>query len=410
MVERLVRNQQAWGSNPHISNVFTNLLDIFRYGHGILLVALHTALMFGIFLEWLRDRNDSICGKTTARKDETKVSVIIPIHNESARMEGLLRTLLVQSFPAQIIFIDDRSTDESPAMLARFAENARKLGIDCRIITLSENPGLNKKQFALSRGIAEADGDYYLFTDGDCEVPQRWVYEMVSRIRDNKAGAVMGPVFKKKQMKSFFGLYQCYDHAVRYIYLTGAAGLGAAGGGFGNNLIISREALEKAGGYDAIPPSPTEDAALISQMRRIGCRVRAIAHPDAAVETIAEKSWGSFFNQTLRWNNGGLFSPEALTRFNYNLLMLVIGTGTLAVPLLPFFPCLWPLAAGLILSMIENTIAVFCLFKTKLPGGGLLTKLGYFSFLLFMPVYITLMTIMGYAHIHTTWKNENVKL
>ena len=388
--------------------MFSNLFDIFRYGHGILIVALHTALMFGFFLEWLRDRNNSVSGKTTPRTDGTKVSVIIPIHNESARMEGLLRTLLVQSFPAQIIFIDDRSADESPAMLARFAEDARKQGIDCRIITLTENPGLNKKQFALSRGIAEADGDYFLFTDGDCEVPQMWIYAMMSRIQNNKAGAVIGPVFKKKQEKNFLGLYQCYDHAVRYIYLAAAAGLGAAGGGFGNNLIISRKALEKAGGYDAIPPSPTEDAALISQIRKIGCRVRAVAHPDAAVETIAEKSWASFINQTLRWNNGGLFSPEALTRFNYNLLMLVISAGILAVPFLPFFPCLWPLLAGLIISMIENTIAAFFLFRTKLPGGGLLTKLGYFSFLLFMPAYITLMTIMGYAHIHTTWKNENV--
>jgi cellulose synthase/poly-beta-1,6-N-acetylglucosamine synthase-like glycosyltransferase len=378
------------------------LYDILRYGHGIFFVALQTALMFGFFLEWLRDRK-----AVQKQPDNVKVSVIIPIHNESTRMQGLLRTLLVQSYPAQIIFVDDRSSDESPAMLARFAEDSKKRGMECRIVTLSENPGPNRKQFALSRGIAEADGDYLLFTDGDCEVPPGWIGAMVCRIMDEKSGAVIGPVFKKKQGKGFFFLYQCYDHVVRYNYLAGAIGLGAAGGGFGNNLIISRKALEAAGGYDAIPPSPTEDAALISQIRSMGkYRVRAVAHPDAAIETGAENSWHAFINQTLRWNNGGLFSPEALTRFNYNLLMLIISTGILAIPLIPFFPGLWPMPAGVFIVMIENTIAAFGLFRAKLPKGGLLIKLGYFLALLFTPVYFTLMTLMGYAGIKTTWKNE----
>ncbi|MCL2068261.1 MAG: glycosyltransferase [Treponema sp.] len=379
------------------------LYDILRYGYGVFFVVLHIVLMFGLFLEWLRDKK--------ARKQQTvnhKVSVIIPIHNESHRMEGLLRTLLVQSCRAQIIFIDDRSTDESPAMLAQFAHDAAQRGIDCRIITLTENPGPNRKQFALSRGITEANGDYFLYTDGDCEVPPDWVRAMVCRIQDEKIGAVIGPVFKKKQGKGFFSLYQCYDHAVRYNYLAGATGLGAAGGGFGNNLIVSRKALDSVGGYDAIPPSPTEDAALISQIRRGGkyC-VRAITMPDAVVETISEKTWRSFINQTLRWNNGGLFSPEVFTRFNYNLLMLIISTGIIAIPFLPFFSALWPLPAAVIVSMIANNITIFALFRTKLPKGGILTKLTYIFFLLFTPAYFTLLTVMGYARIKTTWKNEN---
>ena len=381
------------------------LYDIFRFGHGIFFAALQTALMFGLFLEWLRDRKAAALAQSAGQTAGKKISVIIPIHNESGRMDGLLRTLLVQSCRAEIIFIDDRSTDESPAMLARFADDAARRGIDCRIITLSENPGPNRKQYALSKGIAEAGGDFFLFTDGDCEVPPDWIRAMANRMRDEKTGAAIGPVFKKKQGKGFFSIYQCYDHAVRYNYLAGAAGLGAAGGGFGNNMIVSRKALESAGGYSAVPPSPTEDAALVSLIRKKGgCRVRAVAHPGAAVETEAENSWRSFINQTLRWNNGGLFSPDALTRFNYNLLMIVISSGVLAVPLLPFFPGLWPMPASVFIVMIENTIAAFALFHTKLPSGGLLVKLKLFLSLLFTPVYFTLMTLMGYARIKTTWK------
>jgi cellulose synthase/poly-beta-1,6-N-acetylglucosamine synthase-like glycosyltransferase len=391
-----------------------SIFDIICYGHGAFFVILQTLLMLGFFLEWRRD----ISCKSAEKVSETdskggqetrlcRVSLIIPIHNEGHRMEGLLQSLLLQDYNAEIIIVDDRSSDESPAMLAKFVNDVADRGIgNCKIITLTENPGPNYKQYALSVGIAEAQGDYLLFTDGDCEAPSGWIRAMVNRMNDAAVGAVIGPVFKKKQDRGFFFLYQSYDHAIRYNYLAGAIGLGAAGGGFGNNLIVSKAALDAVGGYGAVPPSPTEDAALISLIRSQGkFRVRAIALPDAVIMTGAEKTWGSFINQTLRWNNGGLFSPELMTRFNYNLLMLVISTGILAIPLLPIFPNLWPMPAGVLIVMIENTIAAFGLFRKKLPPGGPL-NLGYLLTLLFTPVYFTLMTIMGYCGIKTTWKDK----
>jgi cellulose synthase/poly-beta-1,6-N-acetylglucosamine synthase-like glycosyltransferase len=386
-----------------------SIFGILSYGHGIFFVALQTLLMLGVFMEWLRDKR---CEKNTPRMQggPKKVSLVIPVHNEEKRMGPLLQSLLLQEFRAEVIFVDDRSNDESPAMLAKFAKDAAVRGfLQCKIITLSENPGPNHKQYALQQGIGAAEGDFFLFTDGDCEVPQGWIRAMALRMEDPAIGAAIGPVFKKKQGRGFLFLYQCYDHAVRYIYLAGSIGLGAAGGGFGNNLIVSKAALDAVGGYDAVPPSPTEDAALISLIRSQGnYRIRSIALPDAAVETVAEQNWAGFIGQTLRWNNGGLFSPEAMTRFNYNLLMLVISTGILAIPLLPFFPGLWPLPAGVFIVMIENTIGSFGLFRKKLPPGGPL-NLGYFLALLFTPVYFTLMTIMGYFRIKVKWKGNIIR-
>jgi len=384
--------------------IHLSLFDLLCYGHAIIHALIMTALAAGIFLEWKRGKRGSSLPDTA----KIKVSVIIPVHNESARMGGLIRTLLDQSYNAKIIFVDDRSNDESPVMLARFAEDAAKRGIDCKIITLTDNPGPNYKQYALSRGITEADGDYLLFTDGDCEVPPDWVRLMISRM-DEKTGAVLGPVFKKKQGKGFLPLFQCYDHVLRYNFLTGATGLGAAGGGFGNNLIVSRKALDAVGGYDAIPASPTEDAALISQIRG-KYLVRAITAGKAAVQTEAEKTWPSFIKQSLRWHNGGLFSPEILTRLNYNLLALIIGTGILVIPLLPLFPGLWPLPAGVLFNMTTITIASLALYRENFPYNRLLQKTGYFLCFLFMPFYFTLMTIMSYAKIKTTWKNEELKI
>jgi len=389
------------------------ILHVLVYAYGVFFVAMQSSLMFGFFLEWLRDRRAAAARDADGRPCGS-VSVVIPIHNEERRMECLLESLLRQDHPAQIIFVDDRSSDESPAMLAGFIENAQRLGMkDCRVITLKENPGPNHKQYALSVGISEARGDFLLFTDGDCDVPPGWIRAMVGRMAhaDGSAkpvGALIGPVFKKKPGKGFFYLYQCYDHAIRYNYLAGSIGLGAAGGGFGNNLIVSREALDAVGGYNAVPPSPTEDAALISLIRSRGkYRIRAAALPDAAVETCAEETWPNFARQTLRWNNGGLFSPEPATRFGYNLLMLLITAGAFAFPLVPFFPWIWPLPAACLIVMIENTIAAFAFFRRKLPPGGPL-NLGYIATLLFAQPYFTLMTLMGYLGVRASWKGKKL--
>jgi len=367
----------------------------------ILFTGLHTLLLIGFFLEWRRDRHG---GKISGQ-----VSLLIPVRNESRRMKDLLESLLLQDYPAEIIFIDDCSDDESPAMIAGFIKDAALKGMNnCSVITLTENPGPNRKQYALSAGIAQAHGDFLLLTDGDCGFSSGWIRAMVSRMNDAKVGAVIGPVFKKKEGKGFFFLYQCYDHLMRYYYLAGSIGLGAAGGGFGNNLIVRRVALDAVGGYDAVPPSATEDAALISMIRRQGkYNIRAVTLPDAAVLTAAENNWRDFIGQTLRWNNGGLFSPELITRFNYNLLMLLISAGIIALPFLPFVPGMWILSAGVLFSMIENTAASFSLFRKNLPSGGPL-NLGYILTLLFTPVYFTLMTIMGYCGIKIKWKGKVV--
>jgi cellulose synthase/poly-beta-1,6-N-acetylglucosamine synthase-like glycosyltransferase len=378
------------------------LYAIFLASYYVIFVGLHLALMLGIFLEWRRDRR--------ALKNVTgalpTVSVIVPVQNESRRIEGLLRSLAAQDYPnAEVIFVDDRSRDESVKLITEFMEN--RGGLKGRIITLKENPGPNCKQYALARGIEVSSAEFLLFTDADCQVPSGWIGAMVKRLSDEKTGAAIGPVLKRLGGKGFFHLYQCYEHGVRYVYLAGAAGLGAAGGGFGNNLILRRACLDAVGGYDNIPPSPTEDAALISKIRSCSkYKVRAALGPDVHVITQGEDCWKNLINQTLRWNNGGIFCPDLGTRINYSFLMITITMGVLAFPFLPFIPSIWPLPLGPVTVMVFNTIANLVFLGVSLPRRRFC--FGYLLTLLFMPVYMALMTIMGYLGIKPKWKGERV--
>ncbi|GHV77179.1 hypothetical protein AGMMS49942_20000 [Spirochaetia bacterium] len=345
------------------------------------------------------------------------VSVIVPIRNEEICLEGLLRTLDIQDYlRVEYVFVDDRSTDESPSMLRRFAGTHENV----KIITLTENPGPNHKQYALSRGIDIALGELLLFIDADCEAPPSWIRAMKVRMADERIGVVIGPVFRLLADlpgwhgrgqgpfgKRFFQVYQSFDHAIRYMYLVASTGIGAGGGGFGNNLILRRKTLDSIGGYGQIPPSPTEDAVLISLVRAVSqYRVRAACGTDVYMMTREKNSWGDLLNQTLRWNNGGLFSPEISTRLNFGFLMIAISMGMIAIPLMPFIPSLWPLPAAVFLSMSINTLVTLKIFGAALPKAGP----AWILHIIFTPLYFTLLTILGFLGIKPSWKDAPGKL
>ena len=384
----------------------TLFFDIFRFSFFVGFLGLHVLLLLGVFLEWFRER------KAFKTQDNYLpfVSLVIPVHNESQRIEGLLRSLETQDYSqVEIIFVDDRSEDESASMIGDFI--SRMKGKKIELITLKENPGVNRKQFALARGIEKSSGEFILFTDADCEMSPSWIGGMVKRLSDKSTGAVIAPVFKHPRGekfyngKKFLSLYQCFEHGIRYVYLAGSTGLGSPGGGFGNNLIFRRECLEIVGGYDKIPPSPTEDAALISAIRSSGkYKIRSALGKDVHVMTQGENSWKELINQTLRWNNGGLFSRDLLTRLNFSFLMITIGMGIVSVPLLSFIPSIWPLPLAVFISMSLNSIVNLSLFRASLPRHSFAFGLNLF----FTPVYFTFLTILGFLGIRPDWKGKEV--
>ncbi len=60
--------------------------------------------------------------------EDLRVDVVVPVHNGAAHVAEALESALAQSpAPASVIVVDDASTDDTPAILARFGDRIRVL-------------------------------------------------------------------------------------------------------------------------------------------------------------------------------------------------------------------------------------------------------------------------------------------
>lgn len=97
------------------------------------------------------------------RQDALRVSVIVPVYNTGAHIEELIRSLAAQTLPAdqfECIFVDDGSTDDTPARLDRLADERAN-------VTVFHEPNSGWPGRPRNIGIDRARGTYVFFVDHD---------------------------------------------------------------------------------------------------------------------------------------------------------------------------------------------------------------------------------------------------
>ncbi|CAM5270637.1 hypothetical protein SALBM311S_12552 [Streptomyces alboniger] len=122
-----------------------------------------------------------------------KVSVIVPVYNPGIYIEDCIASLLRQSLPPdeyEMIFVDDGSTDDTPARLdALAAENPRVKVIH------QENSGWSGKPRNV--GIAASEGAYVMFVDNDDYLGDEALERMYDYGVANGADVVIGKMAGK---------------------------------------------------------------------------------------------------------------------------------------------------------------------------------------------------------------------
>ena len=90
---------------------------------------------------------------------------MIPARNEERNLEQALQSVLALDYPdLEIIVVNDRSTDDTGAILEKMAERDTRLAV----VTIDDLPtGWIGKPHALHVGAQQARGEFILFTDAD---------------------------------------------------------------------------------------------------------------------------------------------------------------------------------------------------------------------------------------------------
>jgi glycosyltransferase involved in cell wall biosynthesis len=114
-----------------------------------------------------------------ARTSQT-VCVVIPARNESRQIARCLASVLNQDYPAlEIVVVDDRSSDDTGAIVRRIAATERRL----RMIRNNELPaGWLAKSYALWQATRTITTEWILFLDADCPLaPSAFAWQSTRR-------------------------------------------------------------------------------------------------------------------------------------------------------------------------------------------------------------------------------------
>lgn len=172
-----------------------------------------------------------------------KFSVIIPVYNRIDEVAELLASLRDQtSHNFEVILVEDGSTEPCRAQ----AEAAAAAGLDVKYF-FKENEG---RSIARNYGMNHATGDYFVFFDSDCVIPDTYFATLEDALRQNPLDCFGGP---DAAHESFTDTQKAINYSMTSFLTTG----GIRGGKVQLekftprtfNMGFSRKVYEAVGGF-----------------------------------------------------------------------------------------------------------------------------------------------------------------
>ncbi len=208
------------------------------------------------------------------------VSVVIPARNEARDIEAAVRSHLAQDHPElEVVVVDDRSTDDTAAILARLAKADARLTV---VAGVEPPPGWMGKPHALFQGVSRARHGLLLVADADVRYDPPALREAVAFLSSRRLDLIT--FFPRVEMSGFWEnvlmpyLAAAYMWGPAFFVNSDLQKRFAAGGGTG--MLVRREALEAAGGYETLRASVIDDIGLGIRVRRAGGRCRMVLADD----------------------------------------------------------------------------------------------------------------------------------
>jgi glycosyltransferase involved in cell wall biosynthesis len=267
-----------------------------------------------------------------------KVSIIVPARDEAAKIEAAMRSKLLIDYPDfELIAVDDRSQDETGAILDRLAAEDSRL----RVIHLDSLPDdWLGKSHAMHVAATHAKGEYLLFTDADVFFAPDLLRKAVTMCEGWRLDHLtLAPHlechgFFERVLHAYFFVLLCIGAQpwlVRTPFRMAYLGMGAFN-------MVRRTAYDRCGGHAAIRLDVLDDVKLGKLIKRNGLRQDAL---DAGGGLRVQ--WQESFFGVIR----GL-EKNGFAIFEYSLVKLVVYSAI--VVLFNLFPyvavVIWPDVRG----------------------------------------------------------------
>lgn len=201
-----------------------------------------------------------------------KVSLIIPACNEAETLEPAMCAKLQSTYPnLEIILIDDRSTDETPAIVDSLARRDSRL-IPLHLTTLPM--GWLGKVNAMNEGVVRATGEWLLFSDADVHVANDTLERVISHCEEEKLDhfslwPTLWPV--SPLIDTAFLSFTRLGLVLGRSWKTSDSGSNATVGVGAFNLV-RRSAFEATAGFEWLRMETADDYGLAQMIKRSGGR------------------------------------------------------------------------------------------------------------------------------------------
>ena len=127
------------------------------------------------------------------------LSVVMPVYNEQATIEEIIRRVLAVPLRIELIIVDDGSKDGTRDILARLAAE-----LPIKVFLQPVNAG---KGAALRRGFEEVTGDLVVIQDADLEYSPEEFPDLIALICEGRADVVYGSRFLGRHRVFMFTHY-----------------------------------------------------------------------------------------------------------------------------------------------------------------------------------------------------------
>lgn len=138
-------------------------------------------------------------------------SIIIPLYNRPEEINELIASLIVQTYKEyEIIIVEDGSKISSENIIKNYQNSNSNIFYYSK---QNEGPGPTRNY-----GSEKAKGDYFIFLDSDCIVPQDYLSIVNTFLINNKVDCFGGP---DRAMDSFTPIQKAINYSMTALLTTG---------------------------------------------------------------------------------------------------------------------------------------------------------------------------------------------